>query len=57
MRHSALESSSALGARLQVSYMERQGRQLVAVPYRGSVVSMRDADGFVALIGRALETR
>jgi len=30
----------AVGSRLQVSYMERQGKNLVAVPYRGSVVSV-----------------
>ena len=35
----------AAGSRVQVSYMERQGRTLVAVPYRGTVVSVDEARG------------
>lgn len=35
-----LSPRAAVGLRLQVSYMERQGKQLVAVPYRGEVVSV-----------------
>jgi hypothetical protein len=35
-----LSPRDAIGLRLQVSYMERQGKQLVAVPYRGEVVSV-----------------
>ena len=35
-----VSSKAAIGARIQVAYMERQGKMLVSVPYRGSVVSI-----------------
>ena len=38
-------AKGAVGKRLEVSYMERQGKSLVAVPYRGEVVTVEARKG------------